>query len=264
MTYRQLEATPARPSVLTRICGRLLMSRPPADWTVPPADGRYGPDRPGDPRPLTLLVLGDSCALGLGVDRPGETLGARLAQSLGEHLDRPVDLRVFARVGATTAALRHQLVGAAGLRPGLALLCVGGTDALLPLPVGRAVRRFALVLRRLRETGWHPVVLSCPDPGRAPGLRAPARLLGASRARRLAHRQTRAAERAGAPTAAGGGRHDRADHLLGPDGVHPSPLGCAEHAARVLPALLAAATALPAPPPSPAPHPSSTPVPARP
>ncbi|MFJ8436459.1 GDSL-type esterase/lipase family protein [Kitasatospora sp. NPDC094019] len=237
---------PRPPALTVRLCARLLMSRPPADWSGPAADGRYGPDDPADPRPLTLLLLGDSLALGPGAARPEETLGARLARSLGEHLDRPVDLRVLARPGATTAALRHQLAGAARLRPGIAVVVVGGADALLPFPVGRAVRRLALVLRRLRDTGWHPVVVPCPDPGLAPGLRAPARLLGAPRARRLARRQIRVAERTGAAVApaAGPGSAGRAGHLLGPDGVHPSARGRAEHAARMLPALLAAAEPL--------------------
>ncbi|MEV0192069.1 GDSL-type esterase/lipase family protein [Kitasatospora purpeofusca] len=238
------------PALVVRLCARLLMRRPSADRSPPAVDGRYGPERPADPRPLTLLLLGDSLALGPGAVPPGGTLGARLARSLGEHLDRPVDLRVLARPGATTDALRHQLALASRLRPGIAVVVVGGADALLPLPVGRAARRFVLVLRRLRDTGWHPVVVPCPDPGPAPGLRAPARLLGAPRARRLARRQIRAAERAGVPVAvpAGPGFRDRAEHLLGPDGVHLSPRGHAEHATRILPALLAAALpAAPAP-----------------
>ncbi|WP_405365920.1 hypothetical protein [Kitasatospora sp. NBC_00039] len=37
---------------------------------------------------------------------------------------------------------------------------------------------------------------------------------------------------------------DRADELLGPDGVHPSPQGYAEHAARMLPSLVTAARRL--------------------
>ncbi|MFE6746913.1 GDSL-type esterase/lipase family protein [Kitasatospora purpeofusca] len=245
-----VDGEPRPPALAARLHRWLVTSRPPADRTVPPADGRYGPAEPADPRPLTLLMLGDSLARGLGAGRPEETLGARLAQALGEHLDRPVDLRVLARVGATTAALRHQVARADRLRPGIAVLIVGGNDVLLPLPLGRAARRFALVLQRLRDTGWHPVVVPCPDPGHAPGLRAPARLLGTPRAHRLAHRQTRAAERAGVPVAvpAGPGFRDRAEHLLGPDGVHPSARGHAEHATRILPALITAAAALPAAP----------------
>ncbi|MFJ4097767.1 GDSL-type esterase/lipase family protein [Kitasatospora sp. NPDC089913] len=222
------------PALVVRLCARLLMRRSSADRSPPAVDGRYGPDRPADPRPLTLLLLGDSLALGPGAVPPGGTLGARLARSLGEHLDRPVDLRVLARPGATTDALRHQLALASRLRPGIAVVAVGGADALLPLPVGRAARRFVLVLRRLRDTGWHPVVVPCPDPdpGPAPGLRAPARLLGAPRARRLARRQIRAAERTGTPVAP----------AAGPGSAGPA--GHAEYAARMLPALRAAAGTL--------------------
>ncbi|WP_327675872.1 SGNH/GDSL hydrolase family protein [Kitasatospora sp. NBC_00458] len=230
----------------SRLYSRLLMRRPPADWTAPRADGRYGPAEPADERPVTLLMLGDSLARSLGAGRAEETLGARLAQALGDRLDRPVELRVLARVGATTTGLRHQVARAARLRPGLAVVIVGGNDALLPLPLGRSARRFALLLGRLRETGWQPVVVPCPDPGHAPGFRTPVRLLGGHRSRRLARLQTRAAVRAGTPLAPSSGPEfrDRAD-LLCPDGVHPSSRGYAEHAARMLPALLDAAARLP-------------------
>ncbi|MFF2044246.1 SGNH/GDSL hydrolase family protein [Kitasatospora sp. NPDC058170] len=226
-----------------RLYSRLLMHRPPADWSVPVADGRYGPARPADDRPLTLLMLGDSLAQSLGAGRREETMGARLAEALGEGLGRPVDLRVLARVGATTAGLQWQTVRAARLRPGIAVLIVGGNDALLPIPLGRSARRFAHLVRALRETGWQLVVVPCPNPGYGPGFRAPVRWAGARRSRRLARLQTRAAERVGAVLAPSAGTdfRDRADELLGPDGVHPSPRGYAEHAERMLPSLLAAA-----------------------
>ncbi|MFF1905437.1 SGNH/GDSL hydrolase family protein [Kitasatospora sp. NPDC058218] len=226
-----------------RLYSRVLMRRPPADWSVPIADGRYGPAEPADDRPLTLLMLGDSLAQSLGAGRREETLGARLADGLGRRLDRPVDLRVLARVGATTAGLRRQVARAARLRPGLAVLIVGGNDALLPLPLGRSGRGFAHLLGVLHETGWQLVVVPCPDPGYAPGLRSPARWWGARRSRRLARLQSRAAERVGAVPAPSSGTEfrDRAHELLGPDGVHPSPRGYAEHAERMLPSLLEAA-----------------------
>ncbi|MFD5918382.1 GDSL-type esterase/lipase family protein [Kitasatospora sp. NPDC058201] len=259
-TTRSAPETPSAPAArrpllrarlaASRLYGRLLMRRPPADWSAPHADGRYGPAEPADERPVTLLMLGDSLARSFGADRPEETLGARLAQALGDRLDRPVDLRVLARVGATTTGLRRQTARAARLRPGLAVVIVGGNDALLPLPIGRSARLFAVLLGRLRETGWQPVVVPCPDPGHAPGFRAPARLVGGHRSRRLARRQARAAERAGTPLAPSSGPEfqDRAELLLAPDGVHPSSRGYAEHAARMLPALLDAASRLPAEP----------------
>ncbi|MFB7616555.1 GDSL-type esterase/lipase family protein [Kitasatospora sp. NPDC056181] len=232
----------ARPAA-ARLYSRLLMRRPPADWSVPRADGRYGPPAPADDRPLALLMLGDSLAQSLGAGHAEETLGARLAQALGEQLGRPVDLRVLARAGATTTGARRQATRAARLGPGIAVLIVGSNDMLLPLPLGRSARGFAHLVRVLREAGWQPVVVPCPDPAHGPGFRAPARWAGGRRARRLARLHIRAAQRVGAVLApsSGGYFRERADELLSPDGVHPSPQGYAEYAQRMLPAVLTAA-----------------------
>ncbi|MFD7905659.1 SGNH/GDSL hydrolase family protein [Kitasatospora sp. NPDC057904] len=234
---------------LARLYARLVFRRPPADWSVPAPDGRYEPTgstepaAPGDDRPLTLLVLGDSLAQSVGARRPGQTLGARLAQGLAEGTGRPVLLRVHARAGATTAAVGRQVLRAARLRPGIAVLIVGGNDVLLPAPLGRAARRFAHLAQALREAGWELVVVPCPDPGYAPGFRRPARWIGHVRSGRLARRHTRTAVRTGAHLAPTSGPEfrDRADTLLSPDGVHPSPAGYAAHATRMLPTLLEAA-----------------------
>ncbi|WP_051838001.1 SGNH/GDSL hydrolase family protein [Streptomyces sp. NRRL WC-3742] len=233
---------------LARMYMHLLAHRPPRDWTVPVADGRYGC---GD-GPLTLLMLGDSLAQGYGAQRPDQTLGALLAQGLAEGTGRPVDLRVHARVGATTAAVGRQVHRAARLRPGIAVLLVGGNDVLIPAPLGRAARQHAHLAQALRESGWQLVVVPCPNPGYGPGFRAPARWIGHHRSRRLARRHTRTADRLGAHLAPTSGPEfrDRAPHLLGPDGIHPSPHGYATHAARMLPTLLAAADRIPHPAPA--------------
>ncbi|MED7947753.1 hypothetical protein PUR56_02815, partial [Streptomyces sp. BE303] len=104
---------------------------------------------------------------------------------------------------------------------------VRGNDALLPRPIGRTARLFSLLLGRLRETGWQPVVVPCPVPGHAPGFRAPARLVGGHRSRRLARRQARSAVRAVTPLSPSSGPEfqDRAELLRAPDGVHPSSRG---------------------------------------
>ncbi|GAB7186164.1 SGNH/GDSL hydrolase family protein [Kitasatospora sp. Ki12] len=240
---------------LARLYMHLLAHRPPTDWTVPVADGRYTPPEPvPDGRPLTLLMLGDSLAQSFGAHRPDQTLGARLAAGLAEGTGRPVDLRVHARVGSTTAAVGRQLLRAAPLRPGIAVLIVGGNDVLLPAPLGRAARRHAHFARSLREAGWQLVVVPCPNPGYGPGFRAPARWIGHHRSRRLARRHTRTATRTGAHLAPTSGPEfrDQAPRLLGPDGIHPSPHGYAAHATRMLPTLLAAAEHLHHPAPSPA------------
>ncbi|MFJ9694569.1 SGNH/GDSL hydrolase family protein [Kitasatospora sp. NPDC101183] len=235
-----------------RLYLHLLAHRPPRDWSVPVADGRYGPEPPSGERPLTLLMLGDSLAQGFGAQRPGQTLGALLAHGLAEGTRRPVDLRVHARAGSTTAATGRQLHRAVRLRPGIAVLIVGGNDILLPVPVGRSARQHAHLAGALKEAGWELVLVPCPDPGYAPGLRIPVRWIGRRRARRLAERHIRTAHRLGAHLAPTSGPEfrDHAPRLLGPDGIHPSPAGYATHAARMLPVLLAAAGRLPAPAPA--------------
>ncbi|MFG2845658.1 SGNH/GDSL hydrolase family protein [Kitasatospora sp. NPDC048296] len=240
-----------RPALrLARLYLHLLAHRPPTDWSVPVADGRYAPAEPApEDHPLTLLMLGDSLARGFGAHRPDQTLGALLATGLAEGTGRPVDLRVHARVGATTAAVGRQLLRADRLRPGIAVLIVGGNDVLLPTPLGRAARRHAHLARSLREAGWQLVVVPCPNPGYGPGFRTPARWLGHHRSRRLARFHIRTATRTGAHLAPTSGPEfrDQADRLLGPDGIHPSPDGYATHATRMLPVLLAAAEHLPSP-----------------
>jgi len=223
-----------------RTYSRVLMKRPPALWTVPAPDGRYG-EGGGDP--LTLLMLGDSLAQGLGAGTAEETFGARLAHGLAAASGRPVDLRVFARVGATTAAMRSQVTRAAALPAGVAVVIVGANDAMLPRSIARAGHEFTHAVGELREQGWELVVIPCADPGQAPGVRSLCRVIASRRARRLARIQTRAALRADAQLAPSSesGFAVRAEELLGPDGVHPSPLGYAEHAERMLPSLRAAA-----------------------
>ncbi|MFE3881006.1 SGNH/GDSL hydrolase family protein [Kitasatospora sp. NPDC059146] len=240
---------------LARLYLRLLAHRPPTDWFVPVADGRYGSAPDAADHPLTLLMLGDSLAQSFGAHRPEQTLGALLATGLAEGTGRPVDLRVHARAGATTAAVGRQVLRAVRLRPGIAVLIVGGNDVLLPAPLGRAARRHAHLARTLREAGWQLVVVPCPDPGYAPGFRTPVRWIGHHRSTRLARLHTRTATRTDAHLAPTSGPdfHHRAAQLLGPDGIHPSPHGYATHATRMLPTLLTAATHLPTPAPAPAP-----------
>jgi hypothetical protein len=77
----------------------------PARWIGEPeeaplyADGLYGS---GSQEPLTLVMLGDSSAAGLGADEPQETPGALLAAGLAEVAGRPVRLHTYARTGAQT------------------------------------------------------------------------------------------------------------------------------------------------------------------
>lgn len=219
----------------------MLVKRRLPDRYVPRSDGRYGPL---EGEPLTLLMLGDSLALGVGVRKREETFGSRLAQSVSEAMGLPVDLHVLARAGATTKSMQRQVASAARYRPGIAVMIIGSNDTLMPAPIGRCAQYFGRAVSQLRATGWEVVVMPCADPGSAPGFRTLVRWSASPRARRLARRQSRIARHLGtliAPSSVDDFR-TRAAELLSPDGVHPSPQGYAEHADRVLPIVLEAVT----------------------
>ncbi|MFI6446831.1 GDSL-type esterase/lipase family protein [Kitasatospora sp. NPDC050543] len=244
---RRPGARPARRQLLltaARLHTTLLMKRPPANWHVPSPDGRYGC---AEGRPVPLLLLGDSLAQSLGVQAGEETMGALLANDLAGRTGRPVSLRVLARADATARSVQRQALRVSSLgSPGIAVVVIGGNDVMLPLPIGRSARLFARAVALLREARWEVVVVPCPDPGHAPGIRAVFRRLLSYRAGRLARLHTRAALRSGALIAPWSEHEfrDRAAELLSADGRHPSARGYAEHARRMLPGLSAAADRL--------------------
>src|SRR5690606_3557420 len=76
----------------------------------PEAAGVYRADGVADgTAPLTLLMLGDSSAAGLGVHAPVEVPGAQLALGLSAVADRPVRLHSVAVVGARSEHLDDQV-----------------------------------------------------------------------------------------------------------------------------------------------------------
>jgi hypothetical protein len=79
----------------------------PPDAAPPAADGTYGHGTSGPP--LTLAVLGDSSAAGLGVQDPLETPGVLVAAGLAEVADRRVRLVSAAVVGARSEHLASQV-----------------------------------------------------------------------------------------------------------------------------------------------------------
>ena len=72
----------------------------------PTGEGLYGGGRG---TPLTLVVLGDSSAVGHGVEKASETPGVLLAAGLAELAERPVRLVRLAVTGAQSKALEAQV-----------------------------------------------------------------------------------------------------------------------------------------------------------
>ncbi len=80
--------------------------------------------------PLRLVLLGDSAALGVGVDRLGDTIGGQLAELLAEGPGgRQVHLSSVGVSGSRSTDLATQVARALlGERPDVAVILVGAND----------------------------------------------------------------------------------------------------------------------------------------
>jgi lysophospholipase L1-like esterase len=210
----------------------------------PGGEGIYGFGREA---PIQLAFIGDSTAVGLGVDHPWQTPGAVLASGLAEIAGRPVQLRIDAKVGGKSDLLDEQAARllASGPKPDAVVVMVGANDVTHRNPTSVAVRGLDAAVRRLRENGVEVIVGTCPDLGTIEQIPHPLRYLARRFSRELAAAQTIAVVEAGGRTVSLG-------DLLGPefaaspremfsiDMFHPSATGYARVAAAMLPSVATA------------------------
>ncbi|SHN47838.1 SGNH/GDSL hydrolase family protein [Cryptosporangium aurantiacum] len=191
---------------------------------APPGSGVFGSGRP-----LRLVLLGDSTAAGLGVAVTGETVGGRLAELLAST-GRRVHLSSAAVAGSRTIDLDAQVarVQVHGV-PDVAVILVGGEDAIAFTPLDVVEAELTATVRRLVTAGSSVVVGTCPDLGAARNFGQPLREIMAWSGRRVAAASARAASGAGAGVVDLAGRTGgvfRADPgTLSADGYHPSADG---------------------------------------
>ena len=204
----------------------------------PSGDGVYGRGRG---KPIVLAVLGDSSAVGLGVERAAETPGVLLAAGLAEVAERPVRLVRLAVSGAESAHLDEQVDRALAERPDVAMIMIGANDVTTRTKPAVSVRYLAEAVRRLRAADCQVVVGTCPDLGTIRPIGQPLRLLARRWSREMAAAQTVA-------VVAAGGRTVSLGSILGPtfasdrslfsiDEFHPSAAGYAAAAAAILPSV---------------------------
>lgn len=209
----------------------------------PDADGVYGAHHVGEP--LTLALLGDSSAAGLGVDHPHQTPGAMLAAGLSECADRPVRLVNPAVVGARSSDLVQQVDAIEDCRPNAVVIMIGANDVTHRVKPPTAVRHLDHVVRRVRDLGAEVVVGTCPDLGTVEPVPQPLRYIARRSSRQLAAAQTIVVVEAGGRTVSLGdilGPEFAASpkEMFGPDRFHPSVAGYASAAAALLPSVCAA------------------------
>ena len=213
----------------------------------PSGDGVYGRGRT---KPLVFSVLGDSTAVGLGVQRAAETPGVLVASALAELAERPVRLVRVAVSGAESRELDEQVDRALAERPDVALIMVGANDVTTMTTPAVSVRHLEDAVRRLVDIGCEVVVGTCPDLGTIRPIAQPLRLLARFWSRQMAAAQTIAVVRAGGRTVSLGSvlgpafASDRS--MFSVDEFHPSAVGYAQAAAVLLPSVADAVGVWPA------------------
>lgn len=214
---------------------RWIVGQP--DEIAPVADGVYGT---GTGEPISMVVLGDSIAAGVGVPEPYETPGALLASGISSVSDRPVRLTRVARSGARSTDLEAQVTEALCAEPQLAVIIIGGNDVLRRVSPSIGMRQLDMAVRRLREVGCEVVVGTCPDLGTVEPIIQPLRNLVRYASRQVAAAQTIAVVEAGGRTVSLANLLAPAflaspREMFGPDRFHPSARGYASAAAALLP-----------------------------
>jgi lysophospholipase L1-like esterase len=218
----------------------------------PSGDGIYGRTRRnGRDKPLVFTVLGDSSAVGLGVERAAETPGVLIAAALAELAERPVRLVRLAVTGAESRELADQVDRALAEHPDVALIMIGANDVTTLTKPAIAVRHLENAVRRLIDVGCEVVVGTCPDLGTIRPIAQPLRTFARRWSRQMAAAQTIAVVEAGGRTVSLGSvlgpafASDRS--MFSVDEFHPSAVGYAQAAAILLPSVADAVGVWPAP-----------------
>ena len=205
----------------------------------PHADGVFGT---GHGERISMVVLGDSSSVGLGVEHASETPGALMARGLAAAAHRPVTLLTVGKSGAVSSDLPAQVDRALAVAPELAVIMVGANDVTHRVRPSEAVRHLVEAVRRLAETDCAVVVATCPDLGTIEPIAQPLRTVARRWSRMLAAAQTIAVVEAGGRTVSLGdmlGPEFAADHrMFSADRFHPSATGYARAAAAMLPSII--------------------------
>ncbi len=199
---------------------------------------------------LRLVLLGDSAAIGVGVEWLSETVGGQLARMLAEGTaetgERHVLLSSVGVAGSRSTDLATQVARALlGDKPDVAVVLIGAHDATGLRAPEEAAEHLGAAVRRLRDAGVEVVVGTCPDLGAVRSIAPPLRQIAGLLGRRVAKAQARAVVEAGGVVvelAEETGAVFRADAgTLCYDGFHPSADGYRVWAHALYPAVEEAA-----------------------
>lgn len=152
---------------------------------LPEADGpREG--RVGEGERLSLLIVGDSSAAGVGVRTQDDALAGHLTRTLARAAQRSVHWRLVAKSGITTAQALELLRQMQPTPVQIAVAVLGVNDVIDQVPSHRAVQQRAALADWLRESAGvrHVVFAPLPPMHRFPLLPQPLRRVMGDDARR--------------------------------------------------------------------------------
>lgn len=109
------------------VAGQVRMARR-RDYLRSAPDDEFEESVDGSGRPLSLVVIGDSTAVGVGAGSRRKSYPAVLVARLGAH--RPVRLTVLGRPGLRWQHVAPLSAEAANMDPDIVLIGVGGNDAI--------------------------------------------------------------------------------------------------------------------------------------
>lgn len=204
----------------------------------PTGNGIWGQ---GAGEPIVLAIMGDSSAVGLGVDDVSETPGVLIAAGLSRLSGRPVRLARVAISGAQSRHLDQQASDVLPERPDVAVIMIGTNDVTARTSPEVATAHLSAVVHRLRRAGAQVVVGTCPDLGTVRPIPQPLRAFARRWSRDMAAAQIVAVIKAGGRTvalgSALGATFARYHEMWSDDGFHPSAAGYASAASMVLPSV---------------------------
>ena len=202
----------------------------------PSGNGLWGE---GDGDPIVMAIMGDSSAVGLGVDDVTETPGVLIAAGLSRLAGRQVRLNRVAISGAESRHLDQQATDVLPEKPDIAIIMIGANDVTARTRPEVASGHLGNVVRRLRAEGVQVVVATCPDLGTLRPIPQPLRGVARKWSRDMAAAQIVAVVKAGGRTVALGSSLGPAfatyQELWSEDGFHPSAAGYAAAASFILP-----------------------------
>jgi lysophospholipase L1-like esterase len=197
---------------------------------LPPASGpREGVTASG-PRPLRLLVVGESTAVGVGVSTHDDGLAGQSARALAEIMRRPVSWRVLGRSGASARKLVAEFIDPAPpIEADVVIVALGVNDTIGVSTVGRWIGALDSLLQAVRRSSPDAVVVlsGVPPIQHFPALPSPLRHVLGVHAAVLDHAAVRWVRAHGSIAHV---PHPRAPlaqvaELFCADGFHPSARG---------------------------------------